>query len=47
MAALEKLGVAPDRVYTDRGFTGTDRARPGLDRALAAVRSGGTLPRRG
>ena len=43
MAALEKLGVAPDRVYTDRGFTGTNRSRPGLDQALAAVRSGDTL----
>ena len=42
-ATLEKLGVAPDRVYTDRGFTGTNRARPGLDQALAAVRSGDTL----
>ena len=41
--ALLKLGVAPDRIYTDRGFTGTNRARPGLDQALAAVRSGDTL----
>src|SRR3954470_2089163 len=36
-AALEKLGVAPERIYTDRGLTGTNRARPGLDQALAAV----------
>ena len=42
-AILEELGVAPDRIYTDRGFTGTTRARPGLDQALAAVRSGDTL----
>lgn len=41
--ALLDLGVAADRVYTDKGFTGTDRARPGLDQALAAVRSGDTL----
>ncbi|GHE75240.1 invertase [Camelimonas fluminis] len=38
-----KLGVAADRIYTDRGFTGTNRTRPGLDQALAAVRSGDTL----
>src|SRR5215213_868590 len=36
-AALEKLGVAPERIYTDRGLTGTNRSRPGLDQALAAV----------
>src|SRR6185436_15194344 len=41
--ALIKLGVTPDRIYTDRGFTGTNRARPGLDQALAAVRDGDTL----
>lgn len=41
--ALLKLGITPDRIYTDRGFTGTNRARPGLDQALAAVRSGDTL----
>lgn len=41
--ALLKLGVEPDRIYTDRGFTGTKRARPGLDQALAAVRRGDTL----
>jgi DNA invertase Pin-like site-specific DNA recombinase len=39
-AILEELGVAPDRIYTDRGLTGTNRARPGLDQALAAVREG-------
>ena len=42
-AALEKLGVAPERIYTDRGLTGTNRSRPGLDQALAAVRAGDTL----
>lgn len=41
--ALDKLGVAPERIYTDHGMTGTNRARPGLDQALAAVRSGDTL----
>lgn len=40
---LARLGVAPDRIYTDHGFTGTNRARPGLDQALAAVRRGDTL----
>jgi DNA invertase Pin-like site-specific DNA recombinase len=35
--------VSPDRVYTDRGLTGTHRSRPGLDQALAAVRRGDTL----
>jgi len=41
--ALEKLGVPSDRIYTDHGLTGTNRARPGLDQALAAVRPGDTL----
>jgi DNA invertase Pin-like site-specific DNA recombinase len=42
-AMLEALGVAPERIYTDRGLTGTTRARPGLDQALAAVRASDTL----
>ena len=37
------LGVAPDRIYLDHGVTGTTRNRPGLNQALAAVRSGDTL----
>jgi DNA invertase Pin-like site-specific DNA recombinase len=37
------LGVAPERIYTDHGLSGTNRARPGLDQALAAVRGGDTL----
>ena len=41
--ALLELGVAEDRIYTDHGLTGTTRARPGLDQALAAVREGDTL----
>ena len=40
---LLELGVAPDRIYTDHGLTGTNRARPGLDQALSAVRAGDTL----
>lgn len=42
-AGLVALGVAPDRIYTDHGLTGRNRARPGLDQALAAVRPGDTL----
>jgi DNA invertase Pin-like site-specific DNA recombinase len=41
--ALIKLGVVADRIYTDHGLTETNRARPGLDQALAAVRAGDTL----
>ena len=42
-AILKELGGAPERIYMDRGLTGTTRARPGLDQALAAVRAGDTL----
>jgi DNA invertase Pin-like site-specific DNA recombinase len=42
-AGLLALGVAPERIYTDHGLTGTNRARPGLDQALAAVRAGDTF----
>ena len=42
-ATLAELGVSPDRIYTDHGLTGTNRSRPGLDQALAAVRTGDTL----
>ena len=41
--ALSELGVVPDRIYMDKGLTGTNRARPGLDQAMAAVRKGDTL----
>ena len=41
--ALVDLGVAADRIYVDHGLTGTNRARPGLNQALAAVRKGDTL----
>jgi DNA invertase Pin-like site-specific DNA recombinase len=40
---LAALGVSGERVYLDEGLTGTNRARPGLDQALAAVRSGDTF----
>ena len=40
---LVRLGVSPDRIYLDKGLTGSNRQRPGLDQALAAVRSGDTL----
>lgn len=38
-----KLGVSPERIYTDKGLTGSSRQRPGLDQALAAVCRGDTL----
>jgi DNA invertase Pin-like site-specific DNA recombinase len=40
---LAALGVPDSRIYLDKGLTGTSRARPGLDQALAAVRDGDTL----
>jgi DNA invertase Pin-like site-specific DNA recombinase len=41
--ALAELGVPADRIYLDKALTGTSRARPGLDQALAAVSTGDTL----
>ena len=41
--ALTGLGVTADRIYVDHGLTGTNRARLGLNQALAAVRKGDTL----
>lgn len=38
---LRVLGA--ERIYTDHGMTGTNRDRPGLREALAAVRGGDTL----
>ena len=38
--ALINLGVEENLIYTDHGLTGTNRERPGLDQALAAVREG-------
>jgi DNA invertase Pin-like site-specific DNA recombinase len=40
---LLDLGVPAERIYLDRAYSGTNRARPGLDQALAAVRAGDTL----
>jgi DNA invertase Pin-like site-specific DNA recombinase len=40
---LRGLGVADERVYLDHGLTGTNRSRPGLNSALAALREGDTL----
>jgi DNA invertase Pin-like site-specific DNA recombinase len=41
--ALAALGATSDRIYVDRGLTGTNRDRPGLREALAAGREGDTL----
>lgn len=41
--ALRNLDVVEERIYTDHGLTGTNRDRPGLAQALAAVRTGDTL----
>jgi DNA invertase Pin-like site-specific DNA recombinase len=41
--ALAALGVPADRVYLDKGLTGTSRVRPGLDQAIADRREGDTL----
>ncbi|MFJ3146708.1 recombinase family protein [Streptomyces halstedii] len=40
---LLSLDVQEDRIYLDHGLTGTNRDRPGLAQALAAVRAGDTL----
>jgi DNA invertase Pin-like site-specific DNA recombinase len=41
--ALVRLGVDEAHIFVDHGMTGTNRERPGLREALAAVRSGDTL----
>ena len=41
--ALTALGVPAERVYSDRGLTGTTRERPALRETLAACREGDTL----
>jgi len=41
--ALRALGVPPERIFTDKGMTGTKRDRPGLKSVLAACRPGDTL----
>lgn len=40
---LRALGVEADNVHVDHGMTGTNRDRPGLREALAAVRKGDSL----
>ncbi|WP_431813749.1 recombinase family protein [Kocuria sp. cx-455] len=40
---LATLGVEKSRVYTDTGLSGTNRDRPGLSEAPAALRDGDTL----
>jgi DNA invertase Pin-like site-specific DNA recombinase len=41
---LRELGVPDDRAYLDHGLTGTNRQRPGLDKALlSASRANGTV----
>lgn len=40
---LIALGVNPENIHVDHGLTGTNRTRPGLREAMAAVRSGDTL----
>lgn len=42
-SALARLGVDEDRVYVDVGLSGTNRGRPGLREALAALREQDTL----
>lgn len=41
--ALASLGVEPERVYVDHGFTGRNKNRAGLHEALAACRAGDTF----
>ena len=40
---LKRKGVAEDRIYIDRGKSGKNMKRPGLDQAIAAVRDGDTF----
>jgi DNA invertase Pin-like site-specific DNA recombinase len=41
--ALLAMGIPRDRIYVDHGFTGKNRNRPDLAKALAAIREGDTL----
>lgn len=41
--ALRALGVEDEQIFVDHGYTGTNRARPGLREALAACRKGDTF----
>ncbi len=40
---LLELGVGAEQIHLDRAYSGTNRARPGPDQALAAVRAGDPL----
>lgn len=40
---LEQLGVARERIYCDKGFSGRTADRPGLQQAIAATRTGDTF----
>lgn len=40
---LRRLGVEPDHIYYDHGFTGANRERPALGQVLAACREGDEL----
>jgi DNA invertase Pin-like site-specific DNA recombinase len=41
--ALTAAGVTPERIYVDHGRSGTNRERPGLEKAIAACWAGDTL----
>jgi len=43
IAGLEKLGVDAENIQSDKGLTGRNRERPGLEKALTACRAGDTL----
>lgn len=43
LESLEALGVDPAAIHVDHGLSGTNRARPGLEKALAAIRAGDEL----
>jgi DNA invertase Pin-like site-specific DNA recombinase len=40
---LIEFGVSAEHLHLDHAYSGTNRSRPGLDQALAAVRAGDTL----
>lgn len=41
--ALQKLGVYAENIFTDFGFSGRNKVRPGLNAAMSAVREGDTF----
>lgn len=43
LTRLQELGVSPERIYIDRGFSGKTMTRDGLDQAMAACREGDTF----